>query len=57
MAEADRAEKAEDLAPIINAMVGFLDAALSRYFYIAEEAAANPRASSVRLRAAERVAA
>jgi len=41
MAEADRAEKAEDLAPIINAMVGFLDAALSRYFYIAEEAATN----------------
>ncbi len=41
MAEADRAEKAEDLAPIINAMVGFLDAALSRYFYIAEETATN----------------
>jgi len=41
MAEADRAEKAEDLAPIINAMVGFLDAALSRYFYIADEAAAH----------------
>jgi GT2 family glycosyltransferase/glycosyltransferase involved in cell wall biosynthesis len=41
MAEADRAEKAEDLAPIINAMVGFLDVALSRYFYIVEEAATN----------------
>jgi GT2 family glycosyltransferase/glycosyltransferase involved in cell wall biosynthesis len=41
MAEADRAEKPEDLAPIINAMVGFLDAALSRYFYIAEVSAAN----------------
>ncbi len=41
MAEADRAEKAADLAPIINAMVAFLDAALSRYFYIVEEAATN----------------
>ena len=41
MAEADRAEKTEDLAPIINTMVGFLDAALSRYFYISEEATAN----------------
>ena len=41
MAETARAQKPEDLAPIITAMVGFLDAALSYYFDIAEEAAAN----------------
>jgi GT2 family glycosyltransferase len=37
MAEATRAEAAEDLAPIINALIVFLDAALSRYFQVAEE--------------------
>jgi O-antigen biosynthesis protein len=41
MAEADRATKTDDLAPIIAAMVGFLDAALSRYFAISEEGAAS----------------
>ena len=39
VAEAKRAEMVEDLAPIITALVGFLDVALSRYFHIAEEAA------------------
>ena len=39
VAEAERAVTAEELAPIITALVGFLDAALSRYFHIAEEAA------------------
>ena len=38
VAEANRAETAEDLGPIITALVGFLDAALARYFHIAEEA-------------------
>jgi GT2 family glycosyltransferase/glycosyltransferase involved in cell wall biosynthesis len=41
IAEADRAESAEDLAPTIGALVAFLDAVLSRYFLIAEESAAN----------------
>ncbi len=41
VAEAERAVKTEDLAPIVNALVGFLDAALSRYFLIAAEAGAN----------------
>ena len=40
IAEVDRAEKAEDVAPVITALVEFLDAALSRYFFHAEEAAA-----------------
>lgn len=41
MAEAERAATGEQLAPIVNALVGFLDAALSRYFVIAAEADAN----------------
>src|SRR5207249_400980 len=41
MVEANRAQKTEDLAPIIDALVGFLDTALVRYFDIAEAEAAN----------------
>lgn len=41
-AEAERAESAEQLAPLLSALVRFLDAALSRYSAIAEKADASP---------------
>ena len=41
VADSDRAEKVEDLAPIITTLVRLLDGALARYFFIAEETAAN----------------
>ena len=39
-AEAERAETAEELAPIVGDLVAFLDAAMSRYFELSGESAA-----------------
>ena len=41
-AEAERADTAEELAPIVGDLVGFLDTALTRYFDLAEKNAAKP---------------
>lgn len=41
-AAAERAETVEELAPMVGDLVAFLDAALSRYFAIAEKNAADP---------------
>ncbi len=40
MAEAARADKAQDLAPVVSALIEFLDAALSRYFEISDDTTA-----------------
>lgn len=57
MTEAERAQSAEALAPVIGAMVGFLDTALARYFQLADESAVpaadllNPNQLSPQVRA------
>ncbi|HVC54865.1 MAG TPA: glycosyltransferase [Stellaceae bacterium] len=41
VADAERAEKAEDLAPLVTSLVSFLDVAVSRYVDLAEDTTAD----------------
>jgi GT2 family glycosyltransferase/glycosyltransferase involved in cell wall biosynthesis len=42
MAEAKNARSTDELAPLVTALVGFLDAAISRYAYLAEQSEPDP---------------
>ena len=42
VADAQNAQSAEELAPLVNTLVGFLDAAVSRYADLAEDREADP---------------
>ena len=42
MAQADRANSTDELAPIVTSLVGMLDVALARYFDLADDAAVRP---------------